>query len=170
MALTDIWGVNTEIGIPEIAARAAVMFLLMIAMIRVGGMRSLGKGSLIDNILTVLLGAILARGIVGATPFLSAVAGGIVITAVHNIFSNLSFRWHQVGKLVKGNHLLLYRNGEYISQNMDKVNISRHDVEEQMRLKLHQSAFDGIEAIYFERTGELSFIKSKDSENSAEVS
>lgn len=159
MDLTEIWGIKKEIGIPEIAARAAVMFLLMVLMIRIAGMRSFGKGDVFDNILTILLGSVLARGIVGATPFLSAVAAGAVITGVHALMSNVSYYSHQIGKVVKGKHLLLYSNGQFHKDNMNRVNISMHDIEEQMRLNLHATSFDNIKEIYFERTGEISFIK-----------
>lgn len=159
MDLTEIWGVNEKIGIPEIIARAAVMFLLMIVMIRIGGMRSFGKGDVFDNILVILLGSVLARGIVGATPFLSAVAGGVVITGVHSLLSNVSFYSHRVGKVLKGEHLLLYSNGQFIKENMNKTNISVHDIDEQLRLTLNTSTLENVTEIYFERTGEISFVK-----------
>jgi len=164
MDLREVWGIKEDITIPEIAARAVVMFVLMVLMIRLAGMRSFGKGDVFDNILTILLGSVLARGIVGATPFLSAVAAGVVITGVHSLLSNISFYSHQIGKVVKGEHLLLYKNGRFIKENMDKVNISTHDIEEQMRLTLHKTSLEGIESIYFERTGEISFIKSSGGE------
>ena len=161
MDLREIWGIKEDITIPEIAVRAAVMFLLMVVMIRATGMRSFGKGDVFDNILVILLGSVLARGIVGATPFLSAVAGGVIITGVHLLLSNISFKSHKIGKLVKGTHFPLYNNGQFNEHNMDKANISKHDIEEQMRLKLHNTSLDNIEAIYFERTGEISFIQAK---------
>src|SRR6476469_8942252 len=108
MDLTQIWGIKEEISIGETIARAAVMFILMIIMIRLSGMRSFGKGDVFDNILTILLGAVLARGIVGATPFLSAVAGGITIMVIHNILSNFSFFYKWIGRVVKGKSFILY--------------------------------------------------------------
>ena len=158
MDLLEIWGKNENISIPEIMGRAAVMFILMIVMIRITGMRSFGKGDVFDNILTILLGSVLARGIVGATPFLSALAGGIIIMFIHYILSNLSFYHKWVGRSVKGKHTLLYSNGEFIWENMKAANITKHDIEEQMRVNLHVKSFDNIEEIYFERTGKVSFI------------
>lgn len=159
MDLTQIWGNKEEIGLLECAARAAVMFLLMIVMIRLSGMRSFGKGDVFDNILTILLGAVLARGIVGATPFLSAVAGGVTIMVIHNILSNLSFYNQLIGRVVKGKCMLLYSKGEFNMHNMSIANISKHDIEEQLRLAVHANSLDEIEEIYFERTGKVSFVK-----------
>lgn len=159
MDLTQIWGTKEEIGLQETAARAAVMFILMIIMIRVSGMRSFGKGDVFDNILTILLGAVLARGIIGATPFLSAVAGGVTIMVIHNLLSNLSFYYKWIGRVVKGKCMLLYQKGEYILENMKEANITEHDIFEQLRLALHTNTLDEVEEIYFERTGKVSFVK-----------
>lgn len=161
MDLTQIWGNKEEIGLLETAARAAVMFILMIVMIRVSGMRSFGKGDVFDNILTILLGAVLARGIVGATPFLSAVAGGVTIMVIHNLLSRLSFYYHWIGRAVKGKCLLLYGNGQYIRRNMKKADITENDIMEQLRLKLNTASLNEVEEIYFERTGKVSFVKKK---------
>lgn len=158
MELTDVWGINNEIGIQEIAARAAVMFLIMLIMIRLSGMRSFGKGDVFDNILTILLGAVLARGIVGATPFLSAVAGGVTIMVIHGLLSSLSFYDRWIGKVVKGKWLCLYKDGEFNWKNMRTANITKHDIEEQLRVRLHTNSLDDVKEIFFERTGKISFI------------
>lgn len=160
MDLRAIWGINENIGIPEVAARAAVMFVLMVIMIRLTGMRSFGKGDVFDNILVILLGSVLARGVVGATPFFSAVAAGVIITLVHYLLSHWSYDSHQIGKILKGKHLVLYRNGAFIQKNMNKANITLHDIEEQLRLSLNTDSLEQIVCIYFERTGEISFVKS----------
>lgn len=159
MDLTQFWGIKEEIGLGETVARAAVMFILMIVMIRLSGMRSFGKGDVFDNILTILLGAVLARGIVGATPFLSAVAGGITIMVIHNLLSNLSFFYKWIGRVVKGKSFVLYDNGQFNRKNMRRTNISEHDILEQLRLSLHLDSLDQVEAIYFERTGRVSFVR-----------
>jgi uncharacterized membrane protein YcaP (DUF421 family) len=159
MDLTEIWGNKDDIGILEIMARAAVMFVLMIVMLRLSGMRSFGKGDVFDSILTILLGSVLARGIVGATPFFSALAGGIIIMVIHSLLSSLSFYHRWIGRVVKGKSYLLYSDGNFNWENMKAANISRNDVEEQMRINLHTNSLDEIDKIYFERTGNVSFIR-----------
>lgn len=161
MDLTEIWGIKDNIGLAETAARAAVMFFLMIIMIRLSGMRSFGKGDVFDNILTILLGAVLSRGIIGATPFLSAVAGGATILIVHNLLSNLSFYQSWIGRLVKGRSMVLYSKGQFIIKNMQTANISKNDILEQMRINLNTQSFDEVDEIYFERTGKVSFVRKK---------
>jgi uncharacterized membrane protein YcaP (DUF421 family) len=168
MELTEIWGLDDNIGIWEIMARASVMFVIMLIMIRLSGMRSFGKGDVFDNILTILLGAVLSRGIVGATPFFSAVAGGVTIMVIHYLFSSLSFFDRWIGKVVKGKWLCLYQNGEFEWENMKTAHITRHDIEEQLRVRLHTNSMDDVKEIYFERTGKLSFITASQKRDEAQ--
>lgn len=67
--LNQWWGIQENISPIEIAERSAVMFIIALILIRISGMRPFGKGNGVDTIITFLIGAILSRGIVGATPF-----------------------------------------------------------------------------------------------------
>ena len=57
--------------------------------------------------------------------------------------------------------MLLYSKGDYNLRNMSIANITKHDIEEQLRLAMHSNSLEEIEEIYFERTGKLSFVKKK---------
>lgn len=156
--LTEIWGVKSDIGIPEVAARAAIMFLLLLLMLRFFGMRFFGKTEPFDIVIAILLGSVAARGIVGASPFFSTVGGCISLIIIHEIMAKLSFSSQAIGKSLKGEPLLLYSEGKFQNQNMKKVNITQHDVYEELRYMLHMKTMEQIEDVYFERNGHISFI------------
>lgn len=157
--LNDWWGIKEDIAPLEIAARSAAMFIIALLLIRLAGMRPFGKGESFDKIITFLIGAILSRGVVGATPFFSTIASVIVIIIVHKILSKLSIYNKWFGEKVKGRPLVLFRNGSFIKGNMRQCNISEHDIEEELRLQCQLDSFDTIEEIRMERTGEISFVK-----------
>src|SRR4051812_39264854 len=100
--LNKWWGINENISPLEIAARSAVMFVIALLLIRMAGMRPFGKGESFDQIITFLIGGILSRGVVGATPFFSTVISMVVIIMVHKIFSKLSIYNKWFGQKVKG--------------------------------------------------------------------
>src|SRR2546421_5320305 len=81
--LNDWWGINENISPLEISARAIVMFLIALVLIRLSGMRPFAKEQSFDTIITFLVGGILVRGVVGATPFFSTIAAAIVILLLH---------------------------------------------------------------------------------------
>ena len=157
--LNDWWGINENITPLEIAARSAVMFIVALLLIRMAGMRPFGKGESFDKIITFLIGAILSRGVVGATPFFSTIASMIVIILIHKILSKLSIYSKWFGEKAKGKTLVLYDNNQFVKQNMDKTNISENDIMEDLRLNLQMDSLEKIERICMERTGEISFVK-----------
>jgi len=161
--LNDWWGINENITPLEIAARSAVMFIVALMLIRLAGMRPFGKGESFDQVITFLIGAILSRGVVGATPFFSTIISVIVIILIHRILSRLSIYSKVIGRIAKGNNYVLYRNGEFVKENMKKANISDNDILEELRLQCKCKEMDNIKEIYLERTGKISFIqKDKD--------
>jgi uncharacterized membrane protein YcaP (DUF421 family) len=156
--LTEWWGVKNDISPLEVAARGAVMFAVMLLLLRFTGMRSFSKGSVFDNLIIILLGAVLGRGIVGGTPFFSALAGGIALLFIHKFISRLTFYNKWAGRQLKGNPTLLYKESKFMFDNMKDCDITEHDILEELRLELHTSTLDNIAEVYMERSGKLSFI------------
>ena len=122
-------------------------------------MRSFAKGSVFDNVIIILLGAVLGRGVVGGTPFFSALAGGIVLLLIHKSISRLTFYNKWAGRQLKGNPTLLFKDGDFLYDNMKECDITEHDILEELRLNCQCKSFDGIYEVYMERSGKFSFIK-----------
>jgi uncharacterized membrane protein YcaP (DUF421 family) len=116
--LTEWWGFKDNISPGEVAVRAAAMFVIILALLRFTGMRSFSKGSVFDNVVIILLGSVLARGVVGATPFFSALAGGIALLIIHKIISRLTFYNKWAGRHLKGTPVMLYKDGKFLYDSM----------------------------------------------------
>jgi uncharacterized membrane protein YcaP (DUF421 family) len=156
--MNEWWGINENISPLEIAARSAVMFLIALLLMRMAGMRPFGKGEPFDNIITFLIGGILSRGVVGATPFFSTVISMIVIIIIHKVLAKLSIYNKWFGARVKGEKILLYRDGSFMKKNMAKTNITENDILEDLRLEVQTDSLNEIKEVYMERTGEISFV------------
>ena len=159
--LTEIWGVKENIGPLEIAARAFVMFFIALLLIRISGMRAFGKGTAFDNIISFLIGGVLSRGVIAATPFISTVVAGLVIVLIHRILSLITLDNKLIGTIVKGKKYLLYKDGNFIRQNLVRAGVSEDDVRDELRTDLQIDNLQEIEEINLERTGSISFIKKK---------
>lgn len=122
--MNEWWGVNENMGPLEIAARSAVMFLLALLLMRMAGMRPFGKGESFDQIIAFLIGGILSKGVVGATPFISTVISMIVIILVHKVLAKISIYSKWFGAAVKGKKVVLYRDGVFMKENMNSVDIT----------------------------------------------
>lgn len=156
--LTEWWGVKDNISPAEVAARSAAMFAFMLILIRLSGMRSFSKGSVFDNVIIILLGAVLGRGVVGGTPFFSALIGGIVLMLIHKLISKLTFYNKWAGRQIKGNPVLLYKDGAFLQKHMEECDITEHDIFEELRLSCHSNDLGNFAEVYMERSGKISFI------------
>lgn len=157
--LNDWWGIKENISPLELGARAAVMFLVCLVLLRLAGMRPIGKESTLDTIITFLIGGILSRGVVGATPFFSCIAGAIVILALNKALATLSVKSKKFEKLVKGGTVSLYKNGQFLYDNMNRTEITEKDVYEELRVECQLNSLERIDEVVLEKRGKLSFVK-----------
>lgn len=135
------------------------MFFITLGLIRIGGMRIFGLKTAFDSILVIILGAVLGRGIVGASPFFSTAAAGLVMVLIHRLLSHLARTNPWVGKIVKGEHHTLYENGEFDHKMMRRHGISKDDVQEAIRSELNTHNIDQVKEVIIEKDGEMSVIK-----------
>ena len=76
-------GEGEHLNMLQMSMRAFGMFIIMMFLLRFAGMRAFAKKSAFDTIITIMLGAVLARGVVGASPFWSTVAASVVMVIMH---------------------------------------------------------------------------------------
>ena len=159
MNISEIFGSGQDLTPLQMAARAFVMFFIALLLIRIAGMRVFGIKTAFDNILVIMLGAILSRGVVGASPFLSTVAAAAAMILIHKVLAWLAMKYTWVGKIVKGYRRSLYHNGEIREDNLKKTAISKDDLMEGVRLEINTNSLDEVEQIFIEKTGEISVVK-----------
>ena len=133
-----LFGSGEELTPLQMGFRAFLMFFITLVLIRIAGMRIFGKQTAFDSILVVMLGAVLARGVVGASPFISTVAASAVMVAIHKILVALAMKYVWVGKIVKGVHRSLYKDGQMNKENMQQSFISKDDLLESVRLMINK--------------------------------
>lgn len=154
-----IFGSGEHLNPLQMAVRAFIMFFVTLALIRFGGMRIFGKKTAVDSIVVIMLGAVLARGVVGASPFLSTIAAGTVMVVLHKILALLATRFVWLGMIVKGIHRTLYSHGKMDEKSMRRVAISKDDLLESVRLEINERNFDHVDEIKIEKNGQVSVIK-----------
>jgi uncharacterized membrane protein YcaP (DUF421 family) len=155
-------GKATELTVLHISFRCFVIFIVGLALVRIGDRRSLAEKTAFDAIFIVLLGSMLSRAINGTAPFLITIAGGIVLMIIHRIFAFAAFKSHAFGKLIKGQPRTLVRNGEIDWEAMQSALVSKHDFEEDLRLHAKTEDVSAIQLARLERSGDISFIKKEE--------
>ena len=157
--MEDLFGVGEDLNMINMAMRALVMFFIALLLIRISGRRSFGAGSPFDNIVVIMLGAILSRAVVGASPFMSTVAAGIVLCIVHRLLAMLAARSHTISHLLKGREGILYKEGRLYEDNMKRFNLSMGDIEQGIRIAGNVTSLEEVKEVWMERSGQISVIK-----------
>lgn len=157
--LIKIFGEGRDLTMYQTAARAFVMFFIAVALVRISGMRSFGAKSAFDNIVVMMLGALLSRPVVGVSPFLPTIAAAITICIIHRLLAMFSTRFHFMSNFLKGRTSILFRDGELLEDNMKKCDISMRDLEEAIRLAGNVSSLDDVREVRMERSGQISVVR-----------
>ena len=160
-----LFGQSSNLNTLQMSMRAFTMFFIMLVLIRFAGRRAFAKKSSFDNIIVIMLGAVLARGVVGASPFWATVAASIVMIILHRVVAWLCVKNNFVEKLVKGGAILLFKNENLINRNLDKTGISTRDLHESLRLETKTDTLTKIDSAYLETNGRISFILKKEKES-----
>ncbi|MCW5803250.1 MAG: DUF421 domain-containing protein [Deltaproteobacteria bacterium] len=153
--IETLFGSGEHLTALNVGARSALMFLIALALIRIAGMRSFGRKSAFDSIIVIMLGAVLARAVVGASPFWPTVIGSTVLVVIHRILSVASARWPWFERAVKGHAATLYHDGSYDERALLLGGISRGDLDEAARSRGHVPDHREVSSIVMETSGEL---------------
>ena len=152
-------GQPKELTLLQLCTRALIVFVLGLGMVRIGDRRSLSEKTGFDTLFLVLMGAVLARAINGSAAFLTTIGCAFFLMLVHRIFALIAFHSHGFGKLIKGSDANLVIDGQIDWKAMKRHLVSKHDLEEDLRLSAETEDISRIRAARLERSGDVSFIK-----------
>jgi uncharacterized membrane protein YcaP (DUF421 family) len=155
----QIFGMGKDLSILQMTARAVVVFILTLILIRISGRRSFGLHTPLDNIITIMLGAVMSRAIVGASDFMPVMAASAMLVLIHRFFAYLMVHHSGFSKLIAGEKMLLFKEGNFIKRNMDRAQICKEDILQEVRKAALTENLDSIEKIYIERNGEVNSVK-----------
>src|SRR6185436_8196574 len=123
--------------------------------------RSIGRMTPLDALLGFVLGSLLGRGITGHASISGTIASSAALVATHWVLTRLACRWHWFGDLVKGHAHVIVASGEPLGENLLRHHISRHDLEEALRMKGIEDVSQ-VRLAYKERNGEVSVLAKKE--------
>jgi uncharacterized membrane protein YcaP (DUF421 family) len=162
--LLEIFGSGKNLSWYQICDRGILIFVIALILIRVSGRRSFGVRSPFDNIIIILLGAILSRAVIGASPILSTIAVCTLIVLLHRFTGYIVAHNKFWSSLIEGNKIILFENGRFIKENMDKGLVCEEDIMQGVRKSALTESMDNIKSVFIERNGEISAIKKENKE------
>lgn len=149
------------LALGQVVARAVLVYIMGVVVIRVGKSRMIGRFTSLDVIVGIVLGSLLSRGITGDASLTGTFAASGALVAAHWACTWIACHSHFFGALVKGHAILLVKNGRMLRRRMHASHISVRDLEAAMRKHGIESVAE-VRKAYKERNGEVTFIKAKE--------
>jgi uncharacterized membrane protein YcaP (DUF421 family) len=159
--LITLFGEGKDLNTLQMCDRGIVVFIIAFLLIRVSGRRSFGVRTPLDNIIAILLGAILSRAVVGASDFVPVIIACFVIVLLHRLFGWCIAHSKAFGRFVEGDRIILFQNGKFVKVNMWKALVCEEDVMQGVRKSALTEDMKDIEIVYMERNGDISAIRKK---------
>ena len=155
MLLTGLGASWTRIGLVLLSGVA--VYLLVIALTRLAGVRSLAKMSAFDFAATVAVGSIVASVAIAAVPLAAGAVGLSLLFALQYVVAVLR-RQGLLQGVVDNRPILLMADGQLLEDHLSQVRLARTELWSQLRQAgVHR--LDQVHAVVFETTGDISVLQ-----------
>lgn len=147
----------------QMCIRGLLIFILTLILVRLGDRRIFSKNAAFDIVLGIILGSLLSRAITGNAPFVPTTITCVMLVVLHWLFALFAQKFHPFGLLIKGEKILLVKDGQIQEENMKKQSFTIHDLNEVLRLNGKLTKVEEVQEAYLERSGSVSVIPRKQS-------
>lgn len=146
------------LSIFQILVRSLIIYIIGIALVRIGKKRFLGKFTAFDTILAIIIGSLLSRAITEADYFSELLAACLLLILLHRGFSLLAAHSEYFGDWIKGHDRVVLEDGKVLWNAMKKSNLSEQDLMQNIRLNANITDISKIKIARLERNGDISVI------------
>ena len=157
--LERLIGTGSDLDILQMSTRAVVVFFAALAIVRVGGMRAFGARSPFDTIVAILLGGVLSRAVVGASPLLATCVACLMFAIVHRVLAVLGAKLSPLARMLNGSPVRVFHDGRAQSSAMLVAGISARDLDAAARRAAHQAELSATDEVWLETNGELTVVR-----------
>ena len=158
-----------ELDFWQMSARAVLIYIIAIAIVRMGNKRFMGRNSTFDLLLGIMLGSVLSRGITGQAPIAGCVAAGFVLLLMHWVLGAIAYYLDWFATLIKGRPRVLIRDGKVDKSATARSHFGKEDLAEAMRAHGRTEDPADIRLATLERSGAVSVLLAKQDPKVVEV-
>lgn len=142
----------------ETVVRAVIIFIFLTFALRIVGKRVLGEMSGYELILIILIPEILSQGLVGEDfSITNSIIGASTLLTLVMVNSFFSYRFKTYRDVLEGEPVILYNNGKFLTENMDKERVNVDDILNEIR-EIGFERFSQMKWIILESDGKISCI------------
>ena len=120
----------------SILIRGIIIYIIVIASVRLMGKRQIGELQPAELVVTILLSDIASMPLQNSnTPLLQSIIAVFLLIALEIITSCLALKFRSFRTLLQGHSVMIVKNGKIVQKNMKQIRYSVDDVIEALRLK-----------------------------------
>lgn len=158
MDLTNLLGdASSDLTALQVGLRGVLVFLFAVALFRLLPRKSLADTSVIDLVLTLLIGSSLSRALTGNAAIGPTFVACIVLAALWIGMGMLAMRSEWASRLLKGRPLEIIRDGKVDEAALRRAHMGRRDLEQKIRGQGYRRVED-VPLAYIERNGSVSVV------------
>lgn len=159
MQFSDWFGRGNDLTWYQMALRAAVIFVAAWVTLRGAGRRAFSQRTAFDLCIILLLGAVLSRAIVGASPMGATLAAALMLVSLHRLLGWLASRHRWFDRVMGGTAIDLLKHGNLDRSAMQHAMLGEEDLAANIRASLQSDSLADVERIVVERNGTVTFVK-----------
>jgi uncharacterized membrane protein YcaP (DUF421 family) len=140
------------------SARAAAVYVLMLAVVRLLGKRTVGNFSAFDLIVALMLGEVVDEIIYGDVRFIEGTVAIVTLSALAAGDAWASSRNQRIQSIVEGTPTVVVRDGDFVPKGMRQERLNEQDVLAMLRLEGVRDLRE-IRLATLETDGEMSVLR-----------
>ncbi|MEH3148285.1 MAG: DUF421 domain-containing protein [Methylobacterium frigidaeris] len=153
-----VFGTTGHVGWGQEAARAVVVFVYGLTLVRVAGRRVFGKWSALDIVVSVIVGSNLSRALTGGADLIGTLLATTLLMVLHGILARLAARSERLSRLIEGAPIVIASGGRLHEPARGREAISTADLGEALR----QSGIEDVgqtRVVVLEPSGRINVLK-----------
>ncbi|WP_372916821.1 DUF421 domain-containing protein [Salegentibacter sp.] len=161
--LDSLFGIEAdELETVHVLSRTVVIYIVGIALVRIGNKRFVEKMTAFDFILSIIIGSLLSRAITRSDLFFKLILATLLLILIHWVFSILSVKFTRFGNLIKGAEKIVVEDGEIKWEALKSSHLSEQDLIQSLRLNTNSGDITKVKIARLERNGDISFVLKKE--------
>lgn len=144
------------------AVKGLLMYIILIAMLRITGKRSLSKFNIFDFVITIAIGSVFASTMTSNDVKLAqATTAMLVLLGGQYIMSRLALKYDKFERIIKADPALLFYNGNFNLETMKHERVTKREILQAVRGS-GAGSLDQVQAVVLETDGQMSVISKSD--------
>ena len=156
--LEDLFGATSHITWLQECARAVVIFIYGLTLVRLAGRRVFGKWAALDIIVSIVIGSNLSRALTGSAALWETLAATTLLMSLHWALAHAVARSTRLSHLLEGQPIRLGEGGRLEPSALKRHAVSEVDLNEALRSAGLDEA-SGTRLIVLEPSGKLAVLK-----------